>query len=288
MQFLPQVHKQSFSELIEPAPDPPYIFARGDAIRDIGMFLCYVQRETVRAVRVDRLAKRDVVRLNQEMSLSEDVSAARTEEEAHWISFIHHLAQLLGLIAIQGGVMIPSDKAEAWLVESRERQMWEVWTSFARDGSWNDIEKAITANFLYSHPSEAYVVATRAALLDAIKRCPPGQWLTIAGFDQAVRTHTPAFMRSAGAGKSWSSWTMSYFYGGWTDVEAPMIHYTLTHSLQWLGLIETGGAAASAPPTAFRLTDLGALLLRLRKGTHCHARARRHHRPAELRDHCTA
>ncbi len=265
LKLLPHVAKPPFGELLVAPRDEVHPMAHGDVIHDIGMLSCYVERETVRAVHGDRLPKRDILLLNRDLSLQQDVQQARNEGDAEWITFVHHLAQLLGLVKVQGGIISASDKAEQWLRQTRDRQMREAWHLFQKDGSWNDILLGVPRQFVYSYPGPQHIVATRGRVLAALAQCPEGKWLTLNSLGQAMRAHSPTFLRSNTGPASWPAWSSNYFFGSWDEVEGNLIAYLLGGPLAWFGLVNVTAGAHPDKPTAFRLTGLGSLLLGISK-----------------------
>ena len=265
LKLMPQVAKTPFDQLLVAPRDLVQPMAHGDVIHDIGMLICYIERETVRAVHGDRLPKRDILLLNRDLTLQQDVSAARNEGDAVWITFVHHIARLLGLVVVQGGIVSASDKAEQWLQQTRDRQMRDAWRLFQKDGSWNDILLGVPRQFVYSYPGPQHIVATRSRVLAAVAQCPEGKWLTLNSLSQAMRAHSPTFLRSGRGQSAWSSWSATQFFGSWDDVEDGLIGYVLNSPLAWFGIVDVATSGHGDKPTAFRLTRLGTLLLGLAK-----------------------
>jgi hypothetical protein len=265
MALLPTVKKRPFKDILTPTGQPAQMAPQGDLLWDIGMLLCYLQRESVRAVRGDQLPKRDVLRLNQTMSLQEDLAALRTEPEALWLSFVHHMAATLGLLRAQGGLISPSEKAEEWLRQTVERRTWETWRRYQKDASWNEISQSVPEGYAYYFSDPQRVIGARTRMMEALKLCPVGQWLTVASLGQAMKTHDPLFLRSRGSEMASLYWDAYSGHSDWDHIEQPYVVHTLSHSLAWLGVVECAGPAAHSP-TAFRLTERGALLLGLRSG----------------------
>jgi hypothetical protein len=261
--ILPKPHKAEFAELLASAPQPAATAPQPALVRDIGTLLCYLQRETVRAVRGDQLPRRDLVKLTEELSLPEDLSAVRQESDATWISFVHGMAKLMGLITVNAGMVTPSEQTRDWLKQDYQKQLWDTWKRFQRDGSWDDCRRALPQYTVNIAPGPQYTVAVRKGVLNALKRCPVSTWLTIGSLSQAIQTHDRLFMRSRPDDDeaAWPSWTRDYFRGGWEQVEGVLIHYLLCGPLNWFGIVQVSAFDAKLPPTLFRMTTQGAILL---------------------------
>ena len=267
MPLMPKVAIKPFSHLLATAPPPAYVAVPRSVVRDIGMLLCMCQRDAVRAVYGDRLSKRDVLKLNDDMSYKQDLSNLRAEADAQWITFVHHAATQLALVAIDDGRLIPTHKGEDFLGISHDKQLRTVCNAFMKDGSWSDVSRCLAPGLVYTQPDAGYNVAIRGRIVAALKHCPPGQWLTIASLDKAIRAHDPAFLRSRAGDSGWQPWQRaSEFLGGWDVIEAPLLRYVLCGPLLWLGLVQVGGPEANGEPDVFRMTEQGAILLGLREG----------------------
>jgi len=258
--LLPKVKKPSFQELLVAAPQPVYPIERGDLVHDIGMFICYVKREVVRPVHVNRLGKRDISRLNEDLSLRSDTVGIRSESEVPWIDFVHHMAQLLGLVKVQSSTIAITDKAMDWLRQSHDRQMWDVWHGYTKDSSWDELTATIRGYAESARPSTQLVLSARSRLLEMMKLCPPGRWFTVESLEDAIKTHASGFLRMPPREDPYAHYWESY-YGGWNAVERPYIRFVLATSLNWLGVVDVGASSEDGQDLAFRITQSGAILL---------------------------
>jgi hypothetical protein len=266
--LLPKVATPPFARVLAATPPPAYVSAHTDLARDVGMFLCMCQRDAVRAVYGDRLSKRDVLKMNEDMSLRQDLSAMRAESDAAWIEFVHHAAAMLGLIVVEGTLIVPSHKGEEFLRQSHDKQVHELWNAFLKDGGWSDVAKCLVPSLVYIQPDAGYNVAIRGRVVAALKQCPPGTWLAVESFDKAMRAHDPTFLRSRTSSKSdWQPWLRtSEFLGGWDVIETPLLKYIIGGPLLWMGVVEVGANSSNVEPTVFRLTEQGAILLGIKHG----------------------
>lgn len=265
--LLPRVKKAAFTELVQAAPAPPFPARHPDVVRDIGALLCYLERESVRPVHVDRLSKRDLLKLNNEFSVRyDDLKQIRGEDDAPYLHFVHHLAQSLSLLQAQASTIITTEAALRWLSLPLHDQLTDAWQRFTKDGSWNDIAAAVEAQFVSSYPGPQHIVATRRRVINALKLCPTGEWLSIDSFCRALRSHDPYFLRTDERERSWSSWSANLFYGGWADVEQPFVSALLNSVFYWFGVVELGRQDPAGDAIAFRLTESGAVLLGKKPG----------------------
>lgn len=265
---LPPPERRPFVDMLTAHTPPARQRVGIDPLPDICTLLCYLQRETVRPVMVDRLAKRDLVRLNQEMTIQENVASMRSEDQTTWIKFVHYLAGLAGLISLKGSVLGPSDKAERWLAQSRDRRLRGLWQSFSQDASWVDLEHSTSAfNYAYGVPPGQIAPKLRACVVLYVARCPIGQWVSLEQFLEAIKRDDFAFLRSLEAATGAHNWPAVHFYGTWNDTEAPFVRHVVGLALAAFGIVDLGFGAESGQLEAFRLTETGALLLSVKEGT---------------------
>ncbi len=267
--MLPHVQKASFKEILSVAHDPVKPDAPGDLMRDIGVFLCYLRREPVKAVRGNQLPKRDLLRLNQAMSRPQDPATIRTEKEARPIAFVHHLASSLGLVSTASGLIGPASTAAHWLQQSRDRQLRDAWHVYQKDIGWieateDDTATGQMAGYLFADPQR--LVTARARFVDTLKLCPVGKWLSLQSLSSAMKSHAPLFFRVLGNDRQQISPFHLSSYGAWADNEAPLIRTYISETMSAFGVVETGVATAHEIGAVFRLTDIGVVLLGLVKG----------------------
>jgi hypothetical protein len=265
--LLPRVARRSFAEILTTAEAPAVVLAAPDLIRDIGAFLCYLQRETVRPVHGDHLAKRDLLKLAGEFTITYPHPAdARNESDLPYFSFVRHVSRLLGLVTVQGTVMTPTALAEEWLGRPLDHQVSDAWRRFLKDGSWDDVKQSVERQFVNTYPGLQHIIVSRNRLTDALKTCPAGAWLSLSSFSEGLCVHAPSFMRTTEQTSTWASWSISEFYGSWQDVEAAYIAHAMATWLSWFGIVLSGSNEKSTKPTVFHITQRGAVLLGIAKG----------------------
>jgi hypothetical protein len=119
----------------------------------------------------------------------------------------------------------------------------------------------------------------RRNLTSALARLPAETWLSLDGFIEQLSRQAPDFLRPDGDFDSWfirDAETGEYLQGfeAWPAVEGAFARHVMARSLRWLGVVELGtsgavdgqsgaeAAASSDAPYAFRITALGAALMR--------------------------
>lgn len=259
---LPPIRKREFREMVPALDEPPYIVASGDILRDIATYLSYLEREAVRPVNGNRLGKRDLGRLLPEMSVQYRGPAPRNEDEAGHVFFVRHVSTLLGLSAVIGNRLAPTDKSLAWLKQSRQRQYAELWRAFQRDGVWNEWKRSLP-DLVTNYANLSNTAQARVLIAGRIKECGAGHWHSVDDLIEALHAHNPTFLRQQRPAGYVSQWMYQTLTGPWRMIEAPFIRTVLAEPLAWLGIIEVGASGPGETITTFRITPVGANLLGL-------------------------
>jgi hypothetical protein len=277
--LLPTVEKKAPQFSLEAVPVPSNVLDGGDLRRDIFTLLAYLQRREVEPVRGDRLPKQDVVRLSDELTIKQDLSAVRNEEEAGRLAFVRRLADRAGLVQVLAGRLCPSPKTSDWLKMPRHKQIHELWTSYLQDEQWDELLRLPSIQLdrrvgYYRRPT-----ATRQKLVEHLKQCPPEQWLSIESFVQSIKRMDPDFLRTPQDYNLWYMFDASgrnlQGYKSWDRVEGEFIRSIIRGPFHWLGLVALDDNRIGGVPTTFRLTAWGAWLL----GLTAHAPAEPAHQP---------
>jgi len=108
---------------------------------------------------------------------------------------------------------------------------------------------------------------TRRAVLGFLSSVPPNAWWSLTAFTAAIKDRHPDFQRSGGEYDSWylrSSESGEYLRGfeHWDDIEGALIRYMITTAMHRLGILDLAAPDEESPPAAFRLSHLGAALLK--------------------------
>lgn len=263
--LLPTVEKKPPQFSLEAVPAPSNVLDGGDLRRDIFALLAYLQRREVEPVRGDRLAKQDLLRLSEELTVKVDLSAVRSEEDAGRLAFLRRLADRAKLVQVLGGRLCPSPKTSDWLKMPRHKQIHELWPSYLQDEQWDELLRLPSIQIdrrvsYYRRPTEA-----RKKIVEHLKKCPPEQWLTIESFVQSIKQMDPDFLRTPQDYNLWYLYDASgrnlQGYKSWDRVEGEFIRAIIRGPLHWLGLVALDDNRIGGVPTTFRLTAWGAWLL---------------------------
>jgi hypothetical protein len=223
-------------------------------VRDLFVYLVYLQNHNVRPYADGRLGQRDMAALRRRMG---DGGERR-------FSFLQHLARRLGFLDRQGEFLrLDAGPVKRWLVASPHRQLAVLQESWRDDPTWNDLCRVPALVCDQETPWANDPVATRRALLALLARCPLEGWWSIASFVTAVKDTHPDFQRPDG---DYTSWYIRDTAGGeylsgfesWDQVEGTLIADLLAGPLYWLGIVET-----VPEESACRLTGAGARFLDL-------------------------
>lgn len=107
----------------------------------------------------------------------------------------------------------------------------------------------------------------RQLLLSLLKELKPNTWWSLSSLLTQVKTHQADFQRSAGDYDTWfirDAKTNTHLHGSknWDKVEGALLRYLIAGPLHWLGLLDLGFTEKNSRPSAFRISVLGASLLR--------------------------
>jgi len=263
--LLPKVEKKPPQFSLEAVPAPSNLLDGGDLRRDIFALLAYLQRREVEPVRGDRLPKQDVVRLSEELTIRQDLSDVRNEEEAGRLAFVRRLADRAGLVQVLAGRLCPSSKTGDWLKMPRHKQIRELWQSYFQDEQWDELLRLPSLQVDRRIGYFRRPTATRQKIVEHFKQCPLGQWLTIESFVQSIKRLDPDFLRTPQDYNLWYMYDASgrtlQGYKSWDRVEGEFIRSIIRGPLHWLGLVALDDNRIGGVPTTCRLTAWGEWLL---------------------------
>jgi hypothetical protein len=244
--LLPQAEKSPSSFTVEPSPSPPVI-RRGDLalLEDICTLLSYLQREEIKPLREGYLPRPVMERLNEQFMVKEDLAEVVHERGSQRLAFLHHLCRRLRLVGVRAGLLKPnSAEARPWLKSSPTDQMAVLQAAWRDDSQWNELWRVpgLRCEDTGWHNDP---LSTRQRILKHLSQCPPGQWLSLASFIQAIKENDPDFQRPDGDYGSWyirQADTGRYLSGfeSWDQVEGALIAYFIAQPLHWLGATSLG------------------------------------------------
>jgi hypothetical protein len=260
--LLPAADKKTLAFVVEAVPTPPVI-RQGDLalIQDTCAFLSYLQNEEVKPLKDGGLNHRDVERINERFLVKED------DEETERLAFLHHLCQRLGLVHTSEGLLKPNPpEAKRWLKASRAEQLRALQEAWRDDPDWNELWRVKS---LRCEPTgwRNDPLLARKKILEHLANCPPGQWLSLASFTEAIKEGDPDFQRPDGDYTSWyirEVATGQYLTGfeHWDQIEGALIVHLVTKPLHWLGATSLG-CDAEGTLRSFLITPWGAAFLGL-------------------------
>jgi hypothetical protein len=263
----PEVGPPDFA--VEPMPRhedmPLHPGGGGQAlVRDLFLYLVYVQNHDLRLYADGRLARRDLKALRSCLSSPDE----------RRLSFLRHLAGRLGFVIQEGEHLhLDAGPVRHWLTASPARQLATLQGVWRDDPTWNDLCRVPALVCDREMPWRNDPLATRRALLALLARCPLDGWWSLASFATAVKETHPDFQRPDGDYSSWyirDAASGEYLSGfeSWDRVEGALIADLLTGPLHWLGVVlaavdAADPATADPAATACRLTEAGARFLGL-------------------------
>lgn len=228
-------------------------------VRDLFVYLVYVQNHDLRTYADGRLARRDLGALHSRLSSPDE----------RRLAFLRHLAGRLGFVVQEGERLhLDAGPVRNWLTASPSRQLAALQWAWRDDPTWNDLCRVPALDCDRKVPWRNDPLATRRALLALLARCPLDGWWSLASFIIAVKETHPDFQRPDGDYSGWyirDAASGEYLSGfeSWDQVEGVLIADLLTGPLQWLGVVLAAVDAADPAATACRLTESGARFLGL-------------------------
>jgi hypothetical protein len=136
---------------------------------------------------------------------------------------------------------------EAW-VESQAFNELRLMPGIVCEGEWTN------------QPHE-----TREFLLNLLDAIPENKWWSLNAFVRDMKQKYADFQRPAGDYDSWFIKRRSdgqYLRGfqHWDEVDGALVRYFITNILHWLGQVDLGFTEGSNQPSAFRITNIEALI----------------------------
>jgi hypothetical protein len=264
----PQGGPPAFAVETVPAPrhgDMPQGPGGGQAlVRDLFVYLVYVQNHDLRLYADGRLARRDLAALHSRLS----------SPDQRRLAFLRHLAGHLGFVIQEGEhLRLDAGPVRHWLTAPPSRQLAALQQAWRKEPTWNDLCRVPALDCDRKMPWRNDPLATRRALLALLARCPLDGWWSLASFIAAVKETHPDFQRPDGDYGAWyirDAASGEYLSGfeSWDRVEGALIADLLTGPLCWLGVVlaavdSADLAAADPAATACRLIEAGARFLGL-------------------------
>jgi len=200
-----------------------------DALHDLHTYVQYVVgREVKRMTRSNEIPKADVKRLAKLMTNSAGLLEAISEEGSSWLDFIDRLARILGLVSydVQGeyrgysssspsfvdNYIIVSEKNYAKFLalapaaqekhiletliigKSDDRYERHTHNEFYETGAMGCLDNFMSWGASTGIMPDLDFVPIRRFLLDLLKNCPPGEWVSVASLVAYLKAKYPYFL----------------------------------------------------------------------------------------------
>jgi hypothetical protein len=260
--LLPEPEGEPPAFAVETVPAPRHVPKprHGHAlVRDLFVYLVYVQNHDLHPYADGRLARRDLAALHSRLS----------SPDPRRLSFLQHLAGHLGFVIQEGEhLRLDAGPVRHWLTASLSSQLAALQQAWRENPTWNDLCRVPALVCDREVPWRNDPLATRRALLALLAHCPLDGWWSLASFIAAVKETHPDFQRPDGDYGTWyirDAASGEYISGfeSWDRVEGALIADLLTGPLYWLGVVLAAVDAADFAATACRLTEAGARFLDL-------------------------
>jgi len=249
---------------VETVPEPPATKpARPYLLEALFLYLVYLQREEV------PFTEGELPQQHREaiLGLWQEREVLPLPWEDHFFSCVHHLANGMELLHIEGGLLKPHPPtARRWLKAPSWERLAQVWQSWLENTDWNELWELPT---IYCEDTgwRNDPRLARRRIASFLARCPQGQWISISSFIQAVKEVEPDFQRPNGDYHSWyirEPGTDHYLMGfeHWDEIEGALIAFLISGPLYWMGTLSLG-YEGEEKPVSFRLSSLGEALLGL-------------------------
>ena len=204
------------------------------------------------------MARKNLVALNAILSLPHEWGdEAPSEYTAPYLRFLLTLLHDTGVIALRDSHLVPSAAAARRLASPRHDQMRQAWRWYLA-ASDEGAEWGIPGTYGLGRDRN---VRGRKAIVDSLRRCPVGPWLSTASFLERLQHEQPQMLRS------WQNEGFPFVIRdqadrpmpaatSWSAAEGRLTRACLTGAFRWLGLVLTDHGG-----DAFQITSLGAFLM---------------------------
>lgn len=253
--LLPPAPAREQSLRLTPAGPPEHVYTADPARleRLLMALLALAQDGQLELTRSGALSKAALRRL-----AGPHQPAARPADEQQYLQFARWIGEAAGLLKVGADERLrPSRTALDWLRSgqaTRTQRLLDGWIASAWD------ELAVWAGVTAQREFARDLAGAKRAALQLIGQAPPAEWVALDEFVSQVRRTMPDFARPDRRYDSWGllSRTRQPLDGFvfWEAVEGAQLRAIVCRTLSWLGLVDVG-----QPPSAFRLTALGAALL---------------------------
>ncbi len=227
-----------------------------DPVADVFALLSLLHRHDVTPLHGRWLPPTYARRLGRRLALPLP-QPLRSERHVPRLAFVHYLSEQAGLIAVIGGYLKPTLAAHEWLATARSAQIDHLWRA------WRDTtpsNRDLYRRYRLPGWQRDDPLADLDRLLTHLAPCPPGQWVALDAFLDAVEAADPGLFRPTDHYLTLAALS--------DDDRAQTRRQTrhtlaalLTGPLHWLGLLSLSPLPQRGGETTFSLTPTAARLL---------------------------
>jgi hypothetical protein len=183
------------------------------------------------------------------------------------LDFLLALLQQAGVLSAEGGrLRADAAASETWLrggVWPQRTALFEAWRNSTDAapavGGWNDLRRVPGLRAEGNWRNDPLIA--RQAVIERLRRLPPGEWHDLAAFTAAVKREAPDYQRPEANYSDWylrDAETGRFLSGfeSWDRVDGALLRFIITGPLYWLGAASVG-LAQDGSAEAFRLTPAG-------------------------------
>ncbi len=265
--------------------------------RDLYLYWSFVRAHPVTLTAKGEIHKRTLVELNNALLVHDEIPKGVGEQQVPRLRFMRGLLQTLNLLTLTSNYTeLNATELDQFFSLSPAERVQRVYTQWLDGTFFNELlflprDQQPTQPALVPAPPQ--IINARRSLIAQIRqltpylqsRGAPGEpieWVSTAQlidhlfeYDREFLLprvtnrsmyygYTPQHAYSGHNAQGWVFPAVRDAQHGWQTVETVFIHGLLSGPLHWQGLIDLGWIGErSGPPTAFRLTALGAWLLGL-------------------------
>lgn len=255
-------------------------------LKDQFVLVSMAREEPLGLISSGLLAKRAMVRLDGALRRPEGANAARSELDLARLPLLRTLTEAVGLLTAGATGLRLGDEAAAFFARPRGLRRKLLFDAYLATTRWSELPRlpdlSITPRTNLNVPA---VATARRRVLAELAELPGGEWFTIDHLVNRLHTKAYEFLLSRTVSHAYN--TYYYFsspyrsdvYAGynalgltfthsdrrdveWKDVEGQFIRLIVTGALHDMGIVDLGAEDESAPPSHFRITPLGATLLK--------------------------
>jgi hypothetical protein len=179
------------------------------------------------------------------------------------LAFELALLSSAGLIDLEGTV--EPEKSRQVLEKTPGDSLLFFFSEWRKSESLNDLR--MLPGLIFEGSWTNSTRAPRELLLKVLQDLGSESWWSIAALVSEIKAQTPDFQRPAGDYDSWFIRRLSdgqslRGFDTWDDVEGALLRYLLRGPLFWLGWVELGATARGKPASSFKISPLGASMIR--------------------------